>query len=297
MTSQSSDALTVVSATVIPWNRLPGAAVVDVGPPTGGAIELPGPRTRPVMPHLEVSASPAGRVAQGDGKVAALAIRDDEVIALPAPPRSVSARSDGLWALFDDSLVHHDRQGHVQRRVAASGMGLIGAAHDAVWLVGAEQAWLVEAGGTTHGPFAWRDPLTALATGDRLCARDRRDGRKLMCLARDGSQASVALAGELQPLEHPLLVEADRLITLQGATLRVRRAAAIAGEWTVQAAGIDAAKAGFVVTAGGGKITVWQAAGAARSFPPMSSASLSAAAVDGDAVTLYGQGLAVTHRG
>src|SRR6185295_5093726 len=76
--SSSAEPLTVVTSTVVPWSRLSGAAVVDVGASPGG-IELPGPRTRPVRPHLELSGGPAGiaaRVVQGDGKVSTLALRE-----------------------------------------------------------------------------------------------------------------------------------------------------------------------------------------------------------------------------
>ncbi|HMG58080.1 MAG TPA: hypothetical protein VK601_31480 [Kofleriaceae bacterium] len=308
----SVEAIAVAGATVIPWSRLPGAAVVDVGRPTGGApigeIELPGPRTRPVRPQLELAASPAGlaaRVIQGDGAAAALAIRNDEVIALPAAPLAVAARSDGIWALYRDGLIDHDRHGAVRRKLALSGVALIGAAGDAVWLAASDQAWHIDAAGAIHGPVAWRDPLTAFAAGDRLCARDRRDPRALVCIAPGGATAPVALAVALAPLEHPIALDADRLITLQGTTVRVRRGGDLVAEWTLQVAGVDAARAGFAVTATtgatAGQVALWRpAAGAtspvARRFAAPGPGSLSAASVDGDAVTLYGQGRAVTQR-
>jgi hypothetical protein len=308
MSSNSShaavEAVAVGTATVIPWSRLPGAAVVDVGPPTGGAIELPGPRTRPVRPHLEIAAASAGiaaRVVQGDGVVAALAVRNDEIVPLPGPPLAVTARTDGIWALYRDSLVHHDRQGTARKTVALSGVALIGSTGDAVWLASNDQAWHVAADGMVHGPFAWRDPLTSFETTGKLCARDRRDPRSLSCLAPDGAHTSLAVPVELAPLEQPIALEANRMITLQGTTVRLRRGADLVGEWTLQVAGLDTAKAGFVVTMTAGQVALWRpvssAALVARTFTPAGQSALAAASVDGETVVLYGRGHATTHRG
>ncbi|HEX7839553.1 MAG TPA: hypothetical protein VF469_18890, partial [Kofleriaceae bacterium] len=245
--SSSAEALTVATSTAFPWSKLSGAAVVDVAPSSGGMLELPGPRARPVRPHLELSASPAGtaaRVVQGDGKVIALALREGDVIPLPAPPAAVAARSDGVWAMYRDSLVAHDRQGVPRHKIALSGVALVGSASDAAWVASNEQAWYVEAGGAVRGPFAWRDPLASFVTGDRLCARDRHDARTVTCLASDGTASKAVLAVALAPLEQPIALDGARLVTLQGVTLRRRRGADLLGTWTLQGAGLDAAGAG-----------------------------------------------------
>lgn len=303
--SSSTQQLTVVTTTALAWNRLSGAAVVDVGPsPGAAAVELPGPRTRPVRPHLELSAGPAGiaaRLVQGDGKVIAIAVRDGDTIPLAAAPLALAARSDGVWALYRDSLIAHDRQGAQRHRIALSGVALVAAASDAVWLAGTEQAWWIDAAGAVRGPFPWREPLASFVSGDRLCARDRRDARRIGCLASDGAAATVGLAFELAPLEHPIALDGDRLVTLQGVTLRMRRSADLLGTWTLQAAGLDAAGTGFAISARDGKLTLWRPAAAtaspARHFPPPGSGSLSAAIVAGDDVTLYGQGWATRYHG
>lgn len=304
-TSSPPEAITIAATILIPWSRVPSVKVVDVGPPTGGAFEVPGPRTRPVRPHLELTAAPAGlaaRVVQGDGAVASLAIRDGEVIALPGAPLAVAARSDGIWALYRDSLVHHDRRGTAHHKVALSGVALIGGAADAVWLVNSDHAWHIDAAGAIRGPFPWRDPFTSFTTGGRLCARDRRDARSLVCVSPDGVASNTALAVELAPLEHPVVLDAEQMITLQGTTVRVRRASELIGEWTLQVAGVDATKAGFVITARPGQVALWRppagtSSPAARTFVTPGAGSLATAAVDGDTIALYGQGVATTHRG
>lgn len=298
--SPSPSALVVATATVFPWSKLPGAAVVDVGAPSGGALELPGPRKRPVRPHLELSAAPAGiagRVVQGDGKVLAVALRDGDVIPLAESPLAVVAHSHGIWAMYRDAVVAHDRQGAPQHRIALSGVALIAGAGDAVWVASTEQAWHVDAGGTVHGPFAWHDPLAAFPGGGRLCARDRRDPRAVTCLASDGTASTVGLAVALAPFEQPIALDGDRLVTLQGVTVRQRRGAELLGEWTLQGAGLDAAGAGFAISASDSTLALWRPAGAARGFPAPSSGSLSAASVSGEDVVLYSQGWSTRHHG
>lgn len=302
--SSLAEALAVVTSTVFPWSRLSGAAVVDVGPPSGGGLELPGPRTRPVHPHLELSAAPAGiaaRVVQGDGRVIALALREGEVIPLPAPPLAVAARSDGVWAMYRDSLVAHDRQGAPHHKVVLSGVALAASASDAVWVASNEQAWHVDAGGTVRGPFPWHDPLASFTSGDRLCARDRQDARTVACLASDGTASTVGLAVALAPLEQPIALDGNRLVTLQGVTLRQRRGGELLGAWTLQVAGLDAAGTGFAMSASDGKLTLWRPAAAGtsppRAFPAPGSGALSAASVAGEDVMLYGQGWSTRYHG
>ena len=301
-TSSSFAPLTVVTSTVFSWSRLSGAAVVDVGPSAGG-FELPGPRTRPVRPHLELSAAPAGvaaRVVQGDGKVIAVALRDGDAVPLAAPSLAVAPRSDGVWAMYRDSVVAHDRQGSPRHRIALSGVALIAGANDAVWLASTEQAWHIDAAGAVHGPFAWREPLSSFVSGERLCALDRRDARTVSCLASDGTASTVGLAVALAPLEQPIALDGNRLVTLQGVTLRQRRGSELLGAWTLQVAGLDAAGAGFAISASDSKLTLWRPgapASPSRVFSPPGSGAVSAATVVGEDVALYGQGWSGRYHG
>lgn len=288
---------------MIPWSRLPGVTVVDVGPPRGGAIERPGPGIRPIRPYLEITTSPAGvaaRAIQGNGVVASLVVRNDEIIALGGSPLAVVSRTDGIWAMYRDSLVHHDRQGTARHQVALSSVALIGSADDAAWLAGSDQAWHVDAGGTVRGPFPWRAPLTSFAIGGTLCSRDRHDARSLVCVSPDGAGTKVALPFDLEPFEQPISLEGDRLITLQGTTVRARWSSELVAKWTLQVVGVDTGAAGFAATAAGDLVMVWRPPVGSgepvpRVFPRVGPGSLSAAAIDGEAITLYGQGEAATH--
>lgn len=306
MSSRSSQPVIAITATnLIPWSRLPSVRVVDVGRPVGGAFEVPGPQMRPVRPRLEIATSPAGlaaRVVQGDGVVGSIAVRDGAVIALPGPPLAVAARSDGLWALYREGLIDHDHRGGVRHRVALSGITLIGDARDAVWLVSSDQAWKVESTGAIHGPFPWRDPFTSFTVGGKLCARDRGEARALVCVSPDGTRSSAAVAGQLAPLEHPAVLEADQVITRQGTIVRIRRGIELVAEWTLQVVGVDADGAGFVVTASADEVALWRpavgtSATIARRFPTSGPGSIASAAVAGDTVTLYGRASATTYRG
>lgn len=310
MSSQPSAAVNasplVGPPALVPWSHLPSAQIVEVGPPSGGAIELPGPRTRPVRPWLELSSSPAGvaaRVVQGDGAVAAQALRGEQVVPIGAGALAVSARSDGLWVMYRDHLVHHDLAGVERRRVELAAVTLVGAPGDAVWVAGNDQAWHVDAAGAVRGPYPWSQPLTSLPIGAELCARDKREARTLACLSPDGAAAPRQLPFELLPLEQLLSLDGDRAITLQGATLRVRRGAEVSFEQTFQGAGRDAAGRGFAISALPDGLALWQQATAAggtpgvRRFPRVGPGSLSAASIDAERISLYGQGQVALHRG
>jgi hypothetical protein len=303
--------LLVGPPSVIPWAGLPSAQIVDVGPPVGSAIEIPGPQTRPVRPHLELTASPAGvaaRVVQGDGAVAAVAVLGDEPIAIEAGALAVSARSDGLWVMYRDRLLHHDRQGAVRHRVVLSGVSLLGGTHDAVWLIGANQAWQVDSRGAVRGPWPWRSPLSSFVVDGNLCLRDQATPRSLSCISAAGAGGEVAtsqLPFDLEPLEQPVYLADDLTITLQGTTVRVRRGAELLGAWTLQVAGVDTAKRAFVISATSEQRTLWRqpenaSAGLAvpaRQFAHAGTGSLSAASIAGDTIVLYGQGQTSTYRG
>lgn len=303
--SPSNGAPLVGPPSIVPWSRLPGAQIVDVAAPSGGAFEVPGPKLRPVRPWLELAGSPAGvaaRVVQGDGAAAALALRGDQVVPIGAGALAVSARRDGLWVMYRDHLVHHDVAGVEKQRVELAAVAMLGAADDSVWVVGSAQAWHVDAAGAVRGPYPWEQPLASFAAGDALYVRDKRDARTLLALRADGARTTRPLAFELQPLEHPISLDGDRVVTLQGVTVRVHLGGEISSTHTFQVAGVGEAGRGFVVGAEGSELALWQQATAAggspeaRRFPKVGAGSLAAAAVTGEQVSLYAQGQVALHR-
>jgi hypothetical protein len=315
MSSDSSSAvrgaLAVAPAATLPWSDLPSAQLVEVGPPTGGAYETPGPKPRPVRPWLELAGSPAGVAAlvmQGGaaGTHAVHGARVAGTLELRAVPialgaLAVSARRDGLWVMYRDRLVAVDLAGAVQREVGLSAVALIGSTNDAVWLAGQEQAWHVDPAGAVRGPYPWRAPLVAFGDGEALCARDKRDARALVCLLPDGGTETRRLAFELLPLEQPVAIAGDLVITVQGPTVRRRRRGGeLVDEHTLQAAGVDGEGSAFAVSAVAGGLALWRQATegrAPRRLPRVGPGSISAAAIAGDEVMLYGQGQALRQRG
>lgn len=298
----AGETLTVGPLLTVPMASVAPARIVDVTPAAGsGRLELPGDMRRPVRPHLEPSVSPAGvaaRVVQGDGTaVARVVLGDGTVVPVAEQPLAVSARIDGVWVMYGDRLAHHARDGAAVRTVALSGVALVSSTDDAVWVTSLDQAWRVDRQGAVHGPWSWDGGLWSFAAGSDLCASDKRDPRTLHCLSAAGESSDRALAAALLPLEQPLSLAGDRAITLQGTTLRVRRAAAIERAVTLQAAGLDASGRAFLFTTADKVPLLWHQDRARRELPAGGLAATSAAAVDGEQVLVYGQGRAVTYRG
>lgn len=193
-------------AVVVPWRQLPTAEIVDVAPSDGRSD---GGETRPVRPYLVLEGSPAGwagRVMQGDGTASAVAVRGGEagaqVIVIGPDALAVSARRDGMWALFRDRLVHWGDRGEVRQKVAlpsgaarSRSLGMIGGERDAVWLVAEAQVWRVDRNGAMRGPYAWTRRPGAFAQGEALCQPEERSQR-LECLQLEEHEDEHGAHGE-----------------------------------------------------------------------------------------------------
>lgn len=145
------------------------------------------------------------------------------------------------------------------------------------------------------------DPFTSFAAGGKLCARSG-EARSLVCTSPDGTKTYTAVGGELVPLEHPVVLEADQMITRQGTIVRVRRGTALVAEWTLQVIG-RCRRAGFVVTTTADEAALghplwglhrWSRPGL---LPRGRVGRIRGPAVDGDTVMLYVRGSATTYRG
>ncbi|ACY17884.1 hypothetical protein Hoch_5400 [Haliangium ochraceum DSM 14365] len=298
---------TLERLSLLPMERLEPAATVDVGPAVGSSrLELPGPARHPTRPYLEPRVSAAGiaaRILRGDGTAMALAALGEklQVLALPAPPLAVSARSDGLWAMYRERLVHHDAAGAEVHSTDLAGITLVPGAEDAVWVVGLNQARLVDRAGTVRVTQAWRGGANSFGAAGALCARAPGSSGKeaaLRCLDPDGALEQRALQQALLPLEQPLLIEEGTMVTLQGTTVRVRRADTDASMVAVRSAGLDASGQPFLLL-GDDELMLVHADGKIRDLPaPTGAARLTprAAIVARDSVKLYGGGQVLWYR-
>lgn len=259
-----ADESTPPRAKVLAHTDLGGAVksnTVDVTQSGGGMIELPGPKTRPVRPHLELAAAPDGgfaaRVVRGDGAALPLALRisDGHAKTLPLPhaPHAVApAAEGGVWALDDQGLARYDASGkevvHIARD-ALTGPGLVATRSGGVWVVGDAQATLITADGSRGQdlPFAYLWPT--LGPNDAICGLER-GSNTLHCVAPDGRDEPEHATFRFQPLERLLAVTDQAALSLAGATIR-RQTRQGEQEISIQAAGLAGDSQPFVATRAG----------------------------------------------
>ncbi len=302
------------AATIIPWSQLPSSQIVGLVPR---------------RPSLELAGSPAGwagRVVQGDGVVSVLAVRvgllaeerggagcaprPAQVISVGPGALAVSARRDGLWVMYRERLVSVDELGVARQAVrlpgaSLVGASLVGAAADSAWLVRGAEAWHVDAEGAALGPYPWlaAPGASAFSAGERLCGRAGA-AHALMCLDRRGMSEMRTLGVSLSPGEAPLALAGDaaaaEVITAQGTTLRRWRGGDLVEEQVLAAAGVDAVKRSFAMSAAGQELVLGRQGGDAapapvQRFPAMTG--LASASIEGGQVTLYRQGVMVRYSG
>jgi hypothetical protein len=284
-----------------------------------------------VRPALELSGSPAGwagRVVQGDGVVSVLAVRvgllaeeqegagcarrPAQVIPVGPGALAVSARRDGLWVMYRERLVSVDERGVARQVVrlpgaSLAGASLVGAAEDAAWLVGGAEAWHVDAEGAALGPYPWlaAPGAAAFSAGEQLCGRARA-ADALVCLDRRGVSGMRTLGFAHAPGEAPLALAGDavaaEVITAQGTTLRRWRGGDLVEEQALRAAGVDAVRRSFAMSAAGEELVLGRQGGDAapasgRRFPALAGGGLASASIEGGQVTLYDQGVMVRYSG
>jgi len=227
---------------------------VDVTRDGGGLMELPGPRTRPVRPHLELSDGRdgvVGRVVRGDGRALPLAIVLSDgsatTVRLESEPLALAPRADGgVWALSPGGLIGYSADGAMSTHVDVSGQALV-AAGSSVWVVSQGAAVFVDGEGSSLSrPIEWR-ANDRLATSDQaLCGISKSDPPHLTCIDPDGTERRYAVPA-LEPLEQLLYVGGDgELVTLSGSTVRRHRSDDAPTQTIIQAAGIDEDGAPFV---------------------------------------------------
>ena len=246
--SDNNCAIKLAPVAKLEWNNPLQLEVVEIEPPVGGSfLALPGPKRRPVRPYLEPLASPGGiaaRVLRGDGKVMPVAVivgETPKVMELPHPPIALSMRKDGgVWVLNHEGLVHRDGTGMEVQSVHISGITLVGGKENAVWVVGLNDAWFVEATGAIRGSYPWKGGFSSAGFEDRLCTLDKREPRPVRCLNPNGEERLINLSFSPEPFEQLLAFQDDKMVTITASKLRRYNTEGVTAELTVQSAGLTA---------------------------------------------------------
>ncbi|WP_041233059.1 hypothetical protein [Cylindrospermum stagnale] len=236
------------------WDHPLKQEIVEVEPPPGGSfIELPGPKRRPVRPYLEPFVSSSGiaaRFIKADTTVMPVAVivrQTSTVMQLPAPPLALNLRQDGeLWVLNREELVLHDATGTVKQTRSLSGMTLVSATENAVWVVGLDNTWFVTGDGHVRGPYAWEGGLKSVGAIDSLCALEKRKPRRVKCLNPEGKEQFFTLASPPDFFEDLLAFKDNQAITMTASKLRRYGLGGVTSELVVQAAGLTASGDVFV---------------------------------------------------
>jgi hypothetical protein len=206
------------------WNNSIKLEVVEMQPPPPEAAQvrgIPGPKYYPVRPYIETSVSPEGlasTVVKGNEQTMPTAIlvnKTVKVIPLLESPGSLSARSDGVWAISNQSpLFQYDTAGALKRSVEVPGTEIIGVEEDAVWVMSLDEAWFVSASGKVRGPYPWKGFNSSVGSGIALCTLDGNSVRRVQCLEPDGKKYVVPIALH-QPIKGTLLsFSKARLLTV-----------------------------------------------------------------------------------
>ena len=287
----------------VPWGGPVPLDVAIVGPEPGdGAFEVPGPRRVPARPRLDPSDGPEGlpaRVLGPDGISRSLAIRSFAplaFVALPAPPLSLGARSNGgIWSLDRDALRHISSSGDLVASVKVSGVRLAGATADATWVVGLDEATLVGGDGHVERVVPWKDPLGTIGSKGGLCRLQGGEPAEIRCVDAGGATTARPLptAGYFERL---LAVEQDATWTVTVTTLRRHGSGGIVTELPVLGAGIATAGEPFVAGMDGDATVLWVGRAASRrlALEPSSHAVL---AVDGERALVWAGSRAAWYRG
>jgi hypothetical protein len=282
----------------LPWDQSLPLEVSVTGPePGAGAFEVPGPTRIPVRPLAELTAGAGGIVARilgPDGLPRPYAVRVEgpgTTVSLPAPPLSLAPRADGgLWSLQRDGLHHVSSEGAVVSSVAVFGVRLLPLGGDGVWVLGLDQAWPVQGGGTAAGPHDWRDPLGSSVWNDSLCRPVPGGSAGIYCLDEAGRLTFSEMPTAPGPFERLVAMGSEFVLTSTADTLRRYGRDGPVAALTVRGAGRTAKGEPFLAAADGDATLLWFANAPPRRLSP-SKAGLSAAAsvvaVQGERVLLW----------
>lgn len=239
------------------WNNPIQLKVVEMQPPPLEAAQvrgIPGPKYYPVRPYIETFVSPKGQasiVVKGNEQTMPTAIlvsKTVKVIPLLESPGSLSARSDGVWAISNQSpLSQYDTAGALKRSVEIPGTRIVGVEEDAVWVMSLDEAWFVSASGKVRGPYPWTGFNSSVGSGIALCTLDGDSVGRVQCLEPDGKKYVVPIALN-QPIKGTLLsFSKERLLTVGIAgALRYYSTRSVNTDLTIENAGLTSTGDAFV---------------------------------------------------
>lgn len=291
------------------WDDRLKLEVVEVGPPPGGSfIVLPGPRRRPVRPYLDPFAGPGGvaaRVVRGDGQVTrTVVLLGDAVqfIEAAAPPLALSAARGGVWVLTRGELQFLDNSGARVHALHLDAVTLVGADDGAVWAVGIDTAWSVDAGGRVLARHAWGGGLGSVGSGGALCVLEKGEPRRLRYLYPGGEEKLVPLPFSPGTFTELLAVTGDSVITKSGAAIYFHNLSTGAGvEVPALAAGLTNEGEAFVSGRSGPSVRLLVAPGRERRLTLPAGApdpgAFRAVAVAGSRTLVYGRDFAAWYAG
>ncbi len=239
------------------WNNPIQLEVVEMQPPPPEVAQvrgIPGPKYYPVRPYIETSVSPGGlasTVVKGNEQTMPITIlvsKTAKVIPLLKSPGSLSARSDGVWGISNQSsLSQYDTAGALKRSVEVPGTDIVGVEKDAVWVMSLDEAWFVSARGKVRGPYPWKGFNSSVGAGFTLCTLDGDSVRRIQCLEPDGKKYVVPMALHQHIKGTLLSFSKDRLLTagIAGA-LHYYSTRSVNADLTIENAGITSTGDAFV---------------------------------------------------
>lgn len=281
----------------VPWGPQFPEEVSVVGPGTGdAAFVVPGPLRIPTRPRLELATGYGGvaaRILGPDGLPRPWAIRvvgeETQLVELPSGPLSVAPSVDGgLWFLEPAGLGHVASDGEVARVVDLTGVRVVSAAKDAVWILDLTRCWLVRANGEILGPHAWRDPLAAVVSSDRLCRLDLSEPLRLRCMDAGGNETSTPVSTLEGAFER--LVHVDgHLVTSTVNTLIRYEHDGLVSSLTLTGAGLTSSGEPFLSSTEGDHVALWTSGASGRRLPlsPAGLTTGTVVAVDGQRALVW----------
>jgi hypothetical protein len=125
-----------------------------------------------------------------------------------------------LWKLRPGSISVSGAGNASEKTFTLTGMKIIPAGDDAVWVAGLGTAWLLDKELQNVKTYPWHGGIHSVAAGGRLCAISKSKDT-IIFLDRHGNQASTALNTTAGFFEELIAYDNGNYLTLEGTTFRI----------------------------------------------------------------------------